>query len=344
MTPSASESAKFHVALNVTDVARSVAFYQKFLDRPPAKQTVHYAKFELTDPPLVLSLISGRAGAGGNLNHAGMRLPNAEVLLQMQTRLEKAGITTKREEGVECCHSRQTKFWANDPDGILWEIYIFHENVEEEAPPTPAIQTPAKQAKIIWRHQIPDPFPARIPHQHDSVHEVALEGSANLNPRCTKLSAILAEVYRVLRPGGEITLHGLSGHKTLQRERPDLPGPAAAVEYVPVESEPMSAMIAAGFVQVRFAKLSAVPNFIVDGVQMREFLLTGFKPGHRPSSISHVVIYLGPLAQVVDDAGNVFPRGRRIKMNINDWQILSQSEVAGQFLFLPPEKTAKQCC
>jgi hypothetical protein len=79
---------------------------------------------------------------------------------------------------------------------------------------------------------------------------------------------------------------------------------------------------------------------MVDGVRMREFLLTGRKPGHRSRCATHLAIYLGPLAQVADDFGNVFPRGERVSLNIHDWQLLSGSTVASQFLLLSPDKHA----
>jgi catechol 2,3-dioxygenase-like lactoylglutathione lyase family enzyme len=338
----ASGPAKFHVSLNVADVARSAAFYRAFLDREPARQTAHYAKFELDEPPLVLSLISGRPAPGGNLNHIGIRLCDSEALMQMQRRLETAGIATKREEGVECCHSRQTKFWVTDPDRIMWELYIFHEDIEEQesnALSGHALEVPATAAtRIVWQHQIPESFPSRIPHQDNSVHEVVLEGTANMKPKSTMLDSVMAETYRVLRPGGEVRLHGLAGDKPFKQAPPNLPGPAAVVEHVPVETEPMKAMIRAGFVEVRFEKLSPTPNFIVDDVRMREILLAGRKPGHRPRTAAHQAIYLGPLAQVADDFGNIFPRGERVSLNIHDWQLLSRSAVADQFLFLSPDK------
>ena len=78
-----------------------------------------YAKFDLAEPPLVLSLIPGRPGAGGNLNHVGLRVRNAGELVEIQARLEAAGLHTEREEGVECCYARQTKFWITDPDRAL---------------------------------------------------------------------------------------------------------------------------------------------------------------------------------------------------------------------------------
>jgi hypothetical protein len=73
---------------------------------------------------------------------------------------------------------------------------------------------------------------------------------------------------------------------------------------------------------------------------MREILLTARKPGHRPKTPHSQVIYLGPLAQVTDDFGNVFPRGERVSLNVHDFQSLSQNATAAQFVFLPPMK----CC
>ena len=46
----------------------------------------------------------------------------------MQERLEKAGIRSQREEGVECCYARQTKFWVHDPDNTLWELYTLDDD------------------------------------------------------------------------------------------------------------------------------------------------------------------------------------------------------------------------
>jgi catechol 2,3-dioxygenase-like lactoylglutathione lyase family enzyme len=37
---------RFHISLNVTDLERSVRFYEILFDRPPAKQRDDYAKFE----------------------------------------------------------------------------------------------------------------------------------------------------------------------------------------------------------------------------------------------------------------------------------------------------------
>src|SRR5688572_14635736 len=172
---------KFHASLNVRDVDRSVAFYRVLLGTEPAKLRPDYAKFELADPPLVLSLIPGETAAG-SLNHMGLRVRDAEELVEIQRRLEAAGHATSREDGVACCYSRQTKFWITDPDRALWEIYVLHEDIEERGSASPprgaplavAIGLPA--AARAWEHRLADPLPERIPHDDNSLHDVRLEG------------------------------------------------------------------------------------------------------------------------------------------------------------------------
>src|SRR3954454_25280050 len=120
---------RFHLSLNVSDLGKSVDFYRTLFGTEPAKRRSDYAKFELNDPPLVLSLEPTPRDVGGPLNHLGFRLPDSATLVAMQERLERAGIRSQREEGVECCYARQTKFWVTDPDKTLWELYTLHEDI-----------------------------------------------------------------------------------------------------------------------------------------------------------------------------------------------------------------------
>src|SRR5262249_32742478 len=148
----------------------------------------------------------------------------------------------------------------------------------------------------------------RIPHDDNSIHEVFLQGTANLKPASSNLPALLAEAFRVLRPGGTVRVHGLTGDTVLASALPPMPGPAAAVQHVPAHVEVLHAVVKAGFVDVAFEKLSQTAHFTIEGVPMRESMTAGRKPGHRPVKLSHKAIYLGPSAQVTDDFGNVFRR------------------------------------
>ena len=64
---------KFHASLNVSNLARSVEFYSALFGQAAVKHYHDYAKFEINNPPLVLSLKPKRACTGGPLNHLGLR-------------------------------------------------------------------------------------------------------------------------------------------------------------------------------------------------------------------------------------------------------------------------------
>jgi catechol 2,3-dioxygenase-like lactoylglutathione lyase family enzyme len=122
---------KFHASLNVSDLERSVAFYAALLGAGPAKLYADYAKFEIDDPPLILSLKPKRACAGGPLNHLGLRLVSVEQLRAVQDRLKAVGARIGVQDDVQCCYARQTKLWVTDPDETLWEVYVLHADVPD---------------------------------------------------------------------------------------------------------------------------------------------------------------------------------------------------------------------
>ena len=338
---------KFHISINASDLGRSIAFYRALFGTEPAKAREDYAKFELAEPPLVLSLIPG--GVGGNVNHAGLRVRTSDELVDIQRRLETAGIASQREEGVECCYARQTKFWVADPDRMLWEVYVFHEDIDERgdgAVPAATLGPLVTLSKplLSWTHRLGAALPDRIPHDANSLTEVMLEGSFNAGRDAINLDKLMAEALRVLRPGGAIRLHGLTGDSTGNYGKLFLPGPASAVEYAPTPSELADALTRSGFRDIHIVLLSQKPYFVVEGVGMREIRIQARKPGHRTQQKTHHAVYRGPLAEVTDDYGNVFRRGELTPLNVHDWQMLSKGDAAASFLLLAPGEINVAAC
>ena len=332
---------KFHISLNASDIGSSIAFYRALFGTEPAKVREDYAKFELTEPPLVLSLIPG--GIGGNVNHAGLRVRTADELVDIQRRLETAGIVTQREEGVECCYARQTKFWVADPDRMLWEVYVFHEDINvhgDGAVPAAALSplVTLLEAALELDASFGQRSPDRIPNEANSLTEVMLEGSFNAERDAVNLDRMMAEALRVLRPGGEIRLHRLTGDSTGNYGKLFLPGPASAVGYAPTPSELTAALTRAGFRDIHIVLLSQKPYFVAEGVAMRECRIQARKPGHRTQQKTHHAVYRGPLAEVRDDYGNVFRRGELTPLNVHDWQMLSKGDAAASFIFITPRR------
>ena len=342
---------KFHASLNVSNLDRAVAFYRVLLGTEPAKVRSDYAKFDLAEPPLVLSLIPGQPKAGGHLNHVGLRVRTADELVDVQRRLEAAGMQTQREEGVECCYARQTKFWINDPDGALWEIYVFHEDIQEhgDAASPPRIQAaPAPQPALAvavasWQHRLGDPFPLALPHDAGTLDTVHLAGSINAAPDAANRAGLMRELQRTLRPDGTLHIHGLAG----DRRTPgpvSLPGAAAAVQYVPAVDEVVDEVACAGFVDVAIEKLSSSAYFVVDGVACRELRVVARKPAARGANI-YEAVYLGPMAQIVDDNGTIFRKGVPTPIDASARERLASGAMKNDFaLREAAARPAATCC
>jgi catechol 2,3-dioxygenase-like lactoylglutathione lyase family enzyme len=327
---------RFHLSLNVSNLARSLAFYRILFGTEAAKLRADYVKFELDDPPLVLSLEPTARAIGGPLNHLGFRLADAATLVAMQERLERAGIRSQREEGVECCYARQTKFWVHDPDRTLWEIYTFEGDLDHRgAGQSLEAMLPPKAerdvaAPVVWEHRMNEPVPAAIPLPDDGADEIRLRGAFNLPLAADVKKRLIAEAARALKPGGRLFVHVLVGDRPLAGS-PGLPGPAAAVQHVPLQSEPVGLLQQGGFHGVRMVKFDGKPCFVREGVNMRELQLEGWKPT-VPLDATVAVLYKGPFRQVTDDQGTVFPRGEWVRVPAAAADRLRSGSEAEQFV------------
>lgn len=129
----------------------------------------------------------------------------------------------------------------------------------------------------MWQHFLVQPVPDHIEHEDASVDEVHLQGTFNLKLEDAKRSTFLAEVRRVLRPGGRVWVHGLAGDRPLTT-KPTLAGPAALVEHVFLLGSVAQTLAEAGFANVQYLKVGKSPCFVIDGVEMRELQLAANKP------------------------------------------------------------------
>ncbi len=345
-TATVSAPVRFHVSLNVGDLGNAVKFYRVFLGREPAKHRSDYAKFELDDPPLVLSLEPNRRAIGGVLNHVGFRLPDSERLVAMQQRLEASGMRTQREEGVECCYARQTKFWVKDPDQTLWEVYVLEEDIDHRgigSVPAENAAEPAPAAEpVVWEHRLGQPIPRPVPLADNSVDEVRLRGTFNVPLTVEEQKHVIQESFRILKPGGTILLHTLVADRPLTGGPPRLPGPAAWVQHTPLENEAGPLLESAGFVQLHLLKLGSTPCFQQAGVEMRECQLTARKPDTAPGGPESTVVYRGPFLQVTDDFGTVYRRGERVAVDAVRLRQLQAGPLAEAFTVIRPG-SGKSC-
>jgi catechol 2,3-dioxygenase-like lactoylglutathione lyase family enzyme len=119
---------KAHIAINVSDVDRSKEFYEKMLGLKPCKERPGYAKFDVANPPLNLTLNEQKVVTHGTLSHLGIQVASTNDVLAMRKNWMDAGLITRDEMQTNCCYAIQDKTWVEDPDGIQWEVFVVIED------------------------------------------------------------------------------------------------------------------------------------------------------------------------------------------------------------------------
>ncbi len=123
---------KAHLALNVRNVAQSIEFYRLMLGLEPSKVRPGYAKFDVQQPPLNLTLNEVPFTDQGALSHLGLQVATTDDVLRMRARWHAAGLTTRDEMQTNCCYAIQDKTWVRDPDDNAWEVFgVLEDNLAE---------------------------------------------------------------------------------------------------------------------------------------------------------------------------------------------------------------------
>src|SRR5262245_10858522 len=120
----------FHVALYVRDLDAAIARYRKLLGLEPAKVRRDYAKFEIADPPVILSLNTG--GQPGTVSHLGIRYPGTGDVASELARAKRDEVELLEPKGTTCCYAKADKFWVRDADGMPWGMDTTRAEAEAE--------------------------------------------------------------------------------------------------------------------------------------------------------------------------------------------------------------------
>ncbi|GAA3996517.1 ArsI/CadI family heavy metal resistance metalloenzyme [Hymenobacter fastidiosus] len=123
-----------HVSLYVADLTATVRFYDAFFGQPAAKIRPGYAKYVLDKPSLIISFVENAGRVQSHFGHLGFQVETVAELDERLTAARAAGLVQREEMGTSCCYAKQDKFWVNDPDGVEWEVYYFHEDAEFNDP------------------------------------------------------------------------------------------------------------------------------------------------------------------------------------------------------------------
>src|SRR5271170_3427344 len=94
---------RMHVSLYVSDMSKTIDFYNTFFGAPPEKVREGYAKYILQQPSLIISFVENPERVKQNFGHLGFQV---ETIDELNVRLEEAqrsGLITREEIGTNCC-------------------------------------------------------------------------------------------------------------------------------------------------------------------------------------------------------------------------------------------------
>ena len=112
---------RFHVHLNVADLASSVRFYTALFGAEPTVRKDDYAKWMVEDPRVNFAISS--TGREPGIDHLGIQADSGDALAALGQRLDAAGGALMPEEATVCCYARSDKLWTEDPQGTRWETF-----------------------------------------------------------------------------------------------------------------------------------------------------------------------------------------------------------------------------
>jgi len=121
-------SSRLHLALNTNQLDRSIEFYEALFNIKPIKVKSGYAKFDVENPPLNLTLNEANNVSGNQISHLGIEIKARKGVKNQFERFKVLGLETRIEEDTTCCFAKQDKVWVTDPDGNAWETFVVLED------------------------------------------------------------------------------------------------------------------------------------------------------------------------------------------------------------------------
>ena len=121
-----------HLALTVTDVERSIPFYEALFGTAAGEAQARLREVLGRRAGAQLHAHPGRALRARRVQprrHPGRR--RTDDVLAAKERLVAAGLAAFDEMDTTCCYARQDKIWVRDPDGTPWEVFVTHEDTEQ---------------------------------------------------------------------------------------------------------------------------------------------------------------------------------------------------------------------
>ena len=112
---------RLHIHIKTDDLEQSIKFYSAMFGQSPQKHEVDYAKWLLDNPAANIALTTSNGATG--VDHVGISLDELDELEETAARLKEAGNDLYQQEETTCCYAQSNKYWAQDPQGAVWELF-----------------------------------------------------------------------------------------------------------------------------------------------------------------------------------------------------------------------------
>jgi predicted enzyme related to lactoylglutathione lyase len=144
---------RVQLALRVSDLQGSIAFYSKLFNTEPAKLRPGYANFAIDEPPLKLVLLEGEPEQATAMDHLGVEVFSTEEVDAATSRLTNAGLITLTEDDTTCCYAVQDKVWVHGPGNEPWEVYTVKADADQRSKASDSVccggQTQGADARTV---------------------------------------------------------------------------------------------------------------------------------------------------------------------------------------------------
>lgn len=121
---------RLHVHVRVADLERSIGYYTALFGEAPTVRKPDYAKWMLEDPRINFAM--SPAGGETGIDHLGFQVDSAAELTEIAGRLEAAAEPLAGQDKAQCCYALSDKAWSRDPQGVVWENFLSHGQLESK--------------------------------------------------------------------------------------------------------------------------------------------------------------------------------------------------------------------
>ena len=187
--------------------------------------------------------------------------------------------------------------------------------------------------------QLEDRLRSEEPMIADGSVDVVLSNCVLNLVRPADKGQLFEEIYRVLKPGGRAAISDIVADEDIPQEMQDDPELwSGCISGAYREDLFLEAFAEVGFHGIEIVKRDEQPWRTVRGIEFHSVTVRAFKSRAEGADLerNQALIYNGPFARVIDDAGRSYVRGQRTAVGDRTFERMQGRPYAGLFTPIAP--------